>query len=249
MGATIVPAADRRVSLWLVLVFAMVFPTAAAWGYFLALAGADNASNAVQQLAYPASKVVQFGFPVLVLALGGVPWPRLVRPGRAGMGIGLAFGLLVAGLMLGAYFGYLRHSRLLAATPRQLQMKLEQFDMATPARYAALAGFIVVGHSLLEEYYWRWFVFGGLRRLLARGPAIALASLAFMAHHVVVLYVYLPGKFWTAVVPFSLAIAVGGAVWAWLYERAGTLYPSWLSHALVDAAIFAIGWDLLLRAP
>ncbi len=249
MGATIVPAADRRTYLWLVLVFAMVFPTAAAWGYFLALAGAHDASNPVQQLAYPASKVIQFGFPVLVLVLGGVPWPRLLRPNRAGMGIGLAFGLLVAGLMLGAYFGFLRQSRLLAATPRQLQTKLEQFDMATPARYAALAGFIVVGHSLLEEYYWRWFVFGGLRRLVARGPAIALSSLAFMAHHVVVLHVYLPGKFWTAVVPFSLAIAVGGAFWAWLYDRAGTLYPSWLSHLLVDAAIFAIGWDLLLRAP
>jgi membrane protease YdiL (CAAX protease family) len=249
MGTMKESAAWPRPYLWAALVFAMVFPTAAAWGYFLALAGPGTGFNRVQQLAYPASKVVQFGFPVLVLALRGVPWPRPRRPDRIGLGFGLAFGLLVAGLMLGVYFGVLRNSSLLAATPRQLQVKLEQVGMATPARYAILAGFVVLGHSLMEEYYWRWFVFGRLRQLLARGPAIGLSSLAFMAHHVVVLYVYLPGKFWTAVVPFSLAIAVGGAVWAWLYERAGTLYPSWLSHLLVDAAIFAIGWDLLLRAP
>jgi membrane protease YdiL (CAAX protease family) len=66
-----------------------------------------------------------------------------------------------------------------------------------------------------------------------------------MGHHVIVLQVYLPERFLTEVVPFSLAIAVGGGVWAWLYERTGTLYPSWLSHAMVDAMIFVIGWDLV----
>jgi hypothetical protein len=69
-----------------------------------------------------------------------------------------------------------------------------------------------------------------------------------MAHHVIVLGVYLPGRFVSRALPFSLAIAVGGAVWAWLYGRADSLYPSWLSHLLVDAAIFVIGWDLLQRA-
>jgi membrane protease YdiL (CAAX protease family) len=246
MGTLEISDGGRRERLWLAVVFAMAFPAVAAWGYFIGLAGPGNAVNPWQQAAYSAGKLVQFTFPVLFLAVGGGPWPRPLRPRWAGMGVGLAFGLLVAGVMLGVYFGLLRGSSLLAKTPHELWQKLEQVGMATPARYAALAVFLVVGHSLLEEYYWRWFVFGRLRLLLPPAAAIGLSSLAFMAHHVVVLCVFLPGKFWAAVVPFSLAIAAGGAVWAWLYDRAGTLYPSWVSHLLVDTAIFAIGWDLLV---
>jgi uncharacterized protein len=43
---------------------------------------------------------------------------------------------------------------------------------------------------------------------------------------------------------FSLSVAVGGAFWAWLYQRTGSLYGPWLSHLLVDAAIFLVGYDL-----
>jgi CAAX protease family protein len=235
----------RRAAVWLATVFAMTFPTVAAWSYFLALARGGVEVNPLQQGAYVAGKLVQFGFPVLFLVLGGGPRPKPPMPRRTGLGAGLAFGLLVAALTLGIYFCLLRHSSLLAQTPAQVRQKLEQVGMASPARYVVLAVFIVAAHSLLEEYYCRWFVFGQLRRVAPLAPAMVLSSLAFMAHHVVVLYVYLPGRFLIAVVPFSLGVAAGGAVWAWLYERAGTLYPSWLSHLLVDAAIFAVGWDLL----
>ena len=44
---------------------------------------------------------------------------------------------------------------------------------------------------------------------------------------------------------FSLAIAIGGAAWAWLYHRSGSLVGPWLSHLLVDAAIFVIGYHLV----
>ena len=105
--------------------------------------------------------------------------------------------------------------------------------------------FLAGVHSLMEEYYWRWFVFRELKGLLAPGAAIALSSLAFMAHHVIILWIYLPGRFLTAVVPFSLCVALGGAAWAWLYERSGTLYTPWLSHLLVDVAILAVGYEMV----
>ena len=43
---------------------------------------------------------------------------------------------------------------------------------------------------------------------------------------------------------FSVAVAVGGVVWAWIYQRSGSLYGPWMSHLLIDAAIFLIGYDL-----
>jgi membrane protease YdiL (CAAX protease family) len=265
------------------LLFAMIFPTIAAWSYFLALAGSTGV-NAKQQAAYVLGKIIQFGFPLVFLIFLGrqaharterkrsyaahasvgdlTPewknwkvsldnawrnprWLRLQRPRFSGLRLALIFGLAVVALMIGIYFAGLRGSTLLAKTPESLRHKLQEVGMDTPARYALLALFVVAAHSLLEEYYWRWFVFGGLRQFLTLLPAMALSSLAFMAHHTIVLYVYLPGEFWTTALPFSLAIAIGGAVWAWLYERTDSVWSPWLSHLIVDAGIFVIGWDLL----
>lgn len=238
----------QRVVTWAALLFAMVFPTVAAWTYFLGLAVPGRESNPAQQAGYVLGKVIQFTFPIVFLLVARRPWPRPTLPGRRGMGVALAFGLLVAGLILGAYFVALRHSSLMARTPAMVREKLLQAGMATSGRFLALGAFIVLVHSLAEEYYWRWFVYGQLRQLTPRGTAIALSGVAFAAHHVVVLYVYLPQKFMALALPFSVAIAVGGAVWAWLYDYAGTLWPSWLSHLLIDAAIMVVGWDLLMRA-
>ncbi len=236
----------QRVLLGTAMLFATVFPTVAAWSYFLALANSATSSNIWQQIAYVGGKIVQFAFPlVLVLLFGRLPYPRVRGYDFPSWRIGLAFGTIVLALMLGLHFGGLRGSRMLAQTPDRLREKLLEVNMASPARYLFLAVFIVVVHSFLEEYYWRWFVFGYLRYTMKMIPAIVLSSLAFAAHHVIVLYVYLPGKFWSAAVPLSIAIAIGGSVWAWLYERGGKLGPPWLSHLLADTGIFVIGWDLM----
>jgi membrane protease YdiL (CAAX protease family) len=243
MSAVSLAAPSRGVTLG-VLLFAMTFPSVVAWLYFVVLT-TGGSENPAQQWTYTLGKVVQFGTPVVFLTLVDRRWPRFLRPHRRGMGLGLAFGLAVAAAMLGLYFGLLRGSSALEKTPAELLKKLQELGCAAPARYLLLALFISLVHSLLEEYYWRWFVFGRLRELIPWGWALVLSSLGFMGHHVIVLQVYLPERFLTEVVPFSLAIAVGGGVWAWLYERTGTLYPSWLSHAMVDAMIFVIGWDLV----
>jgi membrane protease YdiL (CAAX protease family) len=241
------PTRRRRAALWLAMLFALLFPTVAAWSYFLALAGETGGhANIWQQLAYVGGKIVQFTFPLFFLAFFGKVYPtRPLDSDFPRWRYGLAFGGCVFVLMLALYFGWLRGSQVLARTPDRLREKLLEVNMGTPSRYILLAIFIVAAHSFLEEYYWRWFVFGQLRYLLKSLSAIAVSSLAFVAHHVVVLYVYLPGKFWTSALPLSFAIAIGGAVWAWLYERGGKLGPPWLSHLLADAGIFIIGWDLM----
>ena len=43
------------------------------------------------------------------------------------------------------------------------------------------------------------------------------------------------------------AVAVGGAFWAWLFQRTGSLVAVWWSHVLIDAALMAIGYDLLFN--
>jgi membrane protease YdiL (CAAX protease family) len=232
---------------WCALVFAMSFPSFMAWTYFVALSGQTRSDNSLVFTAYTLGKVVQFGFPLAWIALWERQRLRPARPSSRGLTWGLGFGLSVGAAMFAIYYGVLRGSEWLAATPGQVQAKISEFHADTPARFLLLAAFISVAHSLLEEYYWRWFVFDELRRLLPVTTAVILSSLAFMAHHVIILAVYFPGQFWEAALPFSLCVAAGGAAWAWLYQRTGTIYSSWLSHALVDVAIMVVGYDLVFR--
>jgi membrane protease YdiL (CAAX protease family) len=235
---------------WSVLVFAMCFPGLMAWIYFVALAQATSGvgrAGGGALPAYVAGKVIQFGFPVVWIWTFERYRLRPASPSLRGLALGIGFGLLVGALIFFVYFGFLTGSPLLTETPAKIREKLVLFRADTPARYLLLSLFIAGLHSLLEEYYWRWFVFGELRRRMTVATAIVLSSLAFMAHHVVVLGVYFPGHFVTAALPLSLCVAVGGAVWAWLYERTGTIYSSWISHLFIDAAILAVGYDLVFR--
>jgi membrane protease YdiL (CAAX protease family) len=222
-----------------------------AYAYFVALSPAvatDPQANPLVQAVYAVGKVIQFSLPVAWVALTDRAALRPKWPGWRGVPFGVAFGLVAAALTLVLYYGWLSRSSLFRDTPARVQSKVAEFGLATPVGYLGLAGFLAVFHSLLEEYYWRWFVYGQLRRHLSQAFALAVSGMAFMSHHVLVLYVYFPGWLWTAVVPFSLCIAAAGVVWAWLYERSGSLLGPWLSHLIVDAAIMAVGYDLLFHS-
>src|SRR5207248_9403220 len=125
----------------------------------------------------------------------------------------------VAGALFMAFLALRAYTTLFDHTSQAVHQLLLDMNVATPGRFLALATFYSLGHSLLEEYCWRWFVFVLLRRHLPLAPAATLSGLGFMAHHVVLLYVYFPGRFWMLAVPLSLCIAAGGAFWAWLYDR------------------------------
>jgi membrane protease YdiL (CAAX protease family) len=224
----------------LAVLFALVFPTLLTWVYFVLL---KDCSAPIQFAAYGVGKSVQFAFPliwVLAIQRGRLRWVRL---GTAGLAPGLGFGLVALIGILGLYYVWLGPVGLLTPASAAIHSKAAGFALDTPAGFFAMGAFYSVAHSLLEEYYWRWFVFGQLRRLIPVWPAILISSVGFMAHHVVILATYFG---WSPLtVLFSLGVAVAGVVWAWIYQRSGSLWGPWLSHLLVDAAIFIVGYDLI----
>ncbi|MEX2140202.1 MAG: type II CAAX endopeptidase family protein [Pirellulales bacterium] len=228
---------------WPLILIAISYPSLLTWFYFIALAGE---TAAVQQTAYTAGKLVQFGFPIVWAwfyrrSAFGLPKPRL-----AGVLEGLGFGALVAGGMLAAYHFWLKPAAFFSAATEPILAKVTGLGLLTPVAFIALGVFYSLGHSLLEEYYWRWFVFARLAEAMRLRTAIIVSSIGFAAHHVLVIGVYFG---WTSLTTwlFSFCVAIGGAAWAWLYHRSGSLVGPWLSHLLVDASIFAIGYDVVFN--
>ncbi len=171
------------------------------------------------------------------------PRSRWFRRNVGSLVIGVGFGLLVLAAMFGLYLLVWKANPVFAGASQAIRQKIVGLGIGGLRMYAAVGVFYALCHSALEEYYWRWFVFGQLCSRLRRVPAVAISSLAFMAHHVILLATYFGWSSpWTYV--FSLSVAAGGAVWAWLYYRSGSLVGPWLSHLVVDAAIFLVGYDL-----
>jgi membrane protease YdiL (CAAX protease family) len=235
------PEGVSRKRLWFGAIFSLVFPTLATWFYFVY---ASRFSAATEQAIYLAVKAIQFGFPVVWVAL--VLREPLIsrRPSAQGMLLGTVFGLIVVGASWLVFNFLLRETGAFANASVKIGKRLGEIGIDTIWKYVALGVFYSLVHSLMEEYYWRWFAFGQLRRLLRLWPAITLSSLAFMGHHVVVLGEFFNELPWVAWL-LSSAVAVGGVFWAWLYDRTGSLLGPWLSHLIIDAGIFWVGFELI----
>jgi len=218
----------------------LVLPTLVTWLYFVVL---NEAAASLQQGVFTAGKVVQFAFPIVwVLAIQRRRL-RLACPKAAGVIEGIVFGLAVLVLMLLLYHGWLKPGGHFRSAGEAICRKVAGFGIDTPAKYILFGVFYSLAHSFLEEYYYRWFIFGQLRRMIPLAAAVVVSSLGFTAHHVIVLHLYF-GWSWITLL-FSAAIAIGGAAWAWIYHRGDSLIGPWLSHLLVDATIFIIGYDLV----
>ncbi|MDG1873972.1 MAG: CPBP family intramembrane metalloprotease [Mariniblastus sp.] len=224
--------------------FAIICPTVITLVYFQWL---KDSGASYQQIAYGVGKCVQFLFPVIWVGL----WYRskffqrtVSHDNLKQVWLGVAFGLLVVATMFGIYYLFLEGSEVGVTLVDLVREKIAGLSVNSLEKYLGLAVFYALCHSFLEEYYFRWFVFDYLKKFFSCWTSIILSSFAFMAHHVVVLGFYFG---WASPLTyfFSLCIAVGGVFWAWQYEVTGKLRTSWISHMIVDAGIFALGYFLI----
>ena len=238
-------APKKRLGGALVIIYTLFYPTLLTWLYFVLGKGLDpNVSKA----CYVVGKALQFGFPVVFVALILKERWLVRRFNFRGVLSGFLFGLVVAlaiffsgrycmnaGGSLEALFDRLRG---------ELMGRLEGFGMASIGPYAFLFCFYSIVHSGLEEYYWRWFAFGRLAKNRSWLRAALITNGAFMLHHVVLLGVYFGyANFLTWFCSFG--VAVGGFVWQAIYKRSDSIYGAWISHGLIDAGIFALGFLML----
>ncbi|MDR0390996.1 MAG: CPBP family intramembrane metalloprotease [Planctomycetaceae bacterium] len=231
----------------IILLFSVVFPFFLTFIYFVLLM---DSSASLQKLVYGIGKVIQFLFPVFWVGLiCRESW--LVRGWNVrGFFEGMLFGIFVAVLMVLLYVFYFGLSGQILGqnSPASLTIiaKINGLNLNNTQQFILLGIFYSVIHSGLEEYYWRWFIFGRLSRGGFYFGALVISSLGFMAHHILLLGTYFGyGSLfcWFG----SFGVCVGGLYWAWLYKRSDSIWGAWVGHGFIDAAIFTIGFLVCFR--
>ena len=148
------------------------------------------------------------------------------------MGFGL--GLLIAAVICAGY-GIFGHW----IDPETVRTSAEESGFGTPIRYVGLGFYFMFVNSILEEFVWRWFVFRRCETLFGGGGAVVASALFFTLHHVFVLAAQVD---WRVTILGSVGVFTGGALSSWCYLRYRSVWPGYLSHAIVDLAILGVGW-------
>ena len=220
----------------------LLFPTVFTWIYFVYLAGR---STPILWGFYLAGKTLQFSLPLLLSrGFPGRPARGTVRHGdRRGPDLarGAAFGVAVGAVALAAAAAGVVPEGLAEAA----RAKVEGLGIASRGRFLVLCISYALGHSFLEEYYWRGFVQEQLQKRLGgfAGP-VMLAGVLFGLHHVFLL-VGIMG--WGLASLCTFGTVVAGWVWSWQLARGASLLDCYISHMVADMAGMWVGWDLVQR--
>ena len=224
--------ANRVRLAWLALLLLVPAPSLGVAGEMIWFPGAVGLG------VYWVSKLWILGFPTawtFFVEQSAIARPH---PTSRGLMLGATSGVLGA-LVVALGFHFVLRERI---DPTLIREMARANHLLTPAAYLAVAVYICTLNSLLEEYVWRWFVYRRFERVVPRGPAVFLAAAAFTLHHAVILYSQFGGEMCLI---GSSAVFVAGLTWSWIYARTRSIWSAWLSHALIDVAVFWAGWQLL----
>ena len=187
---------------------------------------------------FAASKIWILALPVAWLVLVDKQPMSWSRPTQGGFGVAALLGAIIGATIFVTY--WLLGDVLI--DPTMVAGMAVQVGLDSPAVYVTGALYWITINSVLEEYVWRWFVVRQAEQLVSPWGAIAVSAAGFTLHHIVAMRVYFG---WTLVIIASLGIFIGGATWSWLYQRYRSVWPAYLSHAMVDVVIFFIGYRLI----
>ncbi|MFS8541231.1 MAG: CPBP family intramembrane metalloprotease [Tissierellales bacterium] len=106
------------------------------------------------------------------------------------------------------------------------------------ANFIYVALYISFINSLLEEFFFRGFIFLNLNGTIPRWKAYAISALGFSVYHIAIL------SNWFNPFIFILALTglfIGGIIFNWLNEKTKNIYNSWLVHMFANFAINTVG--------
>ena len=202
------------------------------------LAGLVFENSALGTGLWAAAKVWMVALPLLWLLRVDRKPLRWSPPTKAGLAAGALVGVVAAALIF-AVFGLWGAAWI---DPTGMRSILEPVGLTSKGIYLAAAAYWILCNSILEEYVYRWFIFKRAKTLWGSRWAVVASAAAFVLHHAIVLSIYFD---WRVTVLACAGIFVGGVLWSMLYRKYGNIWAPYVSHAIIDVAVFAVGWVLL----
>lgn len=222
--------ASSRTLTFLVTIPALIIPSLTALFYFVIL---NNLVSVRSVFALDKTFLVFWPLVSVFLVLRR-PFPTLrldIRKHLRALPLGIAVGLAIL------VFRYLTmqtaFGNVVEASSWKIQAKMETLGFLR--HFWLFALLISILHSLIEEFYWRWFIFGRLRTIMPISLAHMIAGIFFATYHVIIVFQLLPGS-WCL---FGALAGVGGIIWSVMYQHQKTLAGAWISHIIVDLGIMA----------
>ncbi len=164
---------------------------------------------------------------------------RISWPKQQELWTGTILGLVMFGIILGAYWLFGQHW----IDKTDLRTKAQDVGITSAYIYVLGAMYWTLINAFLEEYIWRWFVWSKCQILIPGLGSVLLCALLFTLHHIIALTFYTQD--WLVVILGSLGVFMAGAVWSWCYLTYRSIWSGYLSHVLADLAIAFVGWQLL----
>lgn len=145
----------------------------------------------------------------------------------------LLLGVGVYVFILRAYFilkGFIDLSNIIEMLSKNASIDKDNF--------LRIAIYISIVNSLLEEFFFRGFMFLNLRRVGGRKLAYIISAFLFSIYHIAIM-----GS-WFSPIIFALAMAglfVGALIFNYLNEKGGNIYNSWIVHMMANLSINTVG--------
>jgi len=146
---------------------------------------------------------------------------------------GFLFGIVSFAIILFSY--YLSRNFIdLVSIAEELQNK----SKITPVNFVFVGLYITFGNSLLEEFFFRGFIFLNLYELKFKKIAYIYSSLLFGLYHITIFRTW----FNTWLMGLALAgLIIIGFIFDWLDTKSENFVNSWMVHIFADSAIILIG--------
>lgn len=165
------------------------------------------------------------------------PMQEIFRFRKRGFGVALGLGVGIYLLILGGYF---------VLRPwfdfSQVAGNLTENAGVTKENFLFVSLYISFVNSLLEEFFFRGFVFTNLKQHSGRRFAYLFSAAAFSVYHIAMMIGWF--DIWLNVLILA-GLFVGGLLFNRLNEKQDCIYVSWLTHMFANFAINTIGFILL----
>lgn len=161
---------------------------------------------------------------------------RIFKADRKGIFFALTLGVILYGVILGAYF-LVRNVFDFSA----LTKSLTQTTGVNQSNFLWVSLYISFVNSLLEEFFFRGFAFLTLKKVTNKVFAYLFSSITFALYHIAMMI----GWFGVPVILISLlGLFAGGLIFNRFDDQKENIYLSWLIHMFANFSINTIGFLL-----